>query len=115
MSFESDLYDNLKTIATTYAVTAPKGVAAPFIIYRKVSASRVYTHDGYEDFMQDRVTIHYYSTSRNDSRLGIKSIQAAMDDWSDVQSSLRDTRTGGYIDKVRLFWESIDYVIWHEG
>ena len=115
MSFESDLYDNLRTITTTYAITAPKGVTKPFIIYRKAAASRQYSHDGYESLTQDRVTIHYYSTSKNNARLGIKEVQTAMDGWSDAQASLRDTREGDYVDGVRLFWESVDYVIWHEG
>lgn len=94
-----------------YPMTAPDGVAKPYIAYQRISANSENILFGSSGLINTRMQIDVYSNTYAEANTIAAQVDALMSAWTvqNVSLSAQDF----YEDVVKLFRVSTDYSIWH--
>jgi hypothetical protein len=103
-----------------YYVTAPQDVAAPYIVFFKVAASREHSHSGPSGLARALFQFSVFGATYTESKLIVAQLQLALDGKNEVIGGsggvraviLNDNETDLYEDS--LFHIAVDYIVWHE-
>ena len=94
-----------------YPLTAPDGVAKPYMTYQRISSNSEHVLSGSSGLTNTRVQIDVYATTYAEATSIAAQVDALMSVWSvqNVSISLQDF----YEDQIQLYRISHDYSLWH--
>ena len=97
--------------ARVYPLTAPDGVAKPYITYQRISSNSENVLSGDSGLTNTRMQIDVYATTYAQATSIGAQVDALMSAWSvqNVSVLLQDF----FEDQVKLFRISHDYSLWH--
>ena len=97
--------------ARVYPLTAPDGVAKPYITYQRISSNSENVLSGDSGLTNTRLQIDVYATTYAQATSIAAQVDALMSAWSvqNVSVLLQDFFEG----QVKLFRISHDYSLWH--
>lgn len=94
-----------------YPITAPDGVAKPYLTYQRVSVTSENVLSGESGLANTRMQIDVYALTYAEAASIAGQIDALMATW-DVQN-VSGISQDFYEDPVKLFRVSSDYSLWH--
>ena len=94
-----------------YPLTAPDGVAKPYITYQRISSNSENVLSGSSGLTNTRVQIDVYATTYAQATSISAQVEVLMSAWAvqNVSVLLQDF----FEDQVKLFRISHDYSLWH--
>ena len=95
-----------------YAIEADPETSPPYIVYRRVSAARDYTHDGYSSLTRARIQIMPYAETFDEMRDIVEEIDEALEGWDEVQATFKDNDLDRDRTESGLFTSLQDWIIW---
>lgn len=97
--------------ARVYPLTAPDGVAKPYITYQRISSNSETVLAGSSGLTNTRMQIDVYATTYAQATSIATEVDALMSAWlvQNVSILLQDF----YEDQVKLYRISHDYSLWH--
>lgn len=104
-------------------VRAPQDVAAPYLVFFKVSGPRVHSHDGVSDLANPRFQFSCFAGTYYEAKQVAEQVQTALDAYSgtmggaggvSVGACFYENETDIYETDANLFHVAVDYLIWHE-
>lgn len=119
MSFETALYNRLSSqLSTTvgtriYPGTAPQGTSKPYIVYRKVSAGKEYSHAGSASLSRDRVQVSVFSTGYLTAKNVVAKVITAMETATVFQATFKANELDLYESETKVFHVPVDFFVWH--
>ena len=94
-----------------YPLIAPDGVARPYVVYQRVSATTQNILNGTSGLINTRLQVDVYATSYAQAQAIAAAIDALMADWSVPNVSVLSQDF--YEPQAKLHRVSTDYSVWH--
>lgn len=105
-----------------YPAVAPQKPEVPYIVYTRISSAREHSHDGASGLARPRFQFDCASRSyigamelSNAVRLALDAFQGTMGGSGgvDVHAVFIEDEQDSYDDELKLYWRSLDFIIWH--
>jgi hypothetical protein len=131
MSVGAALYDRLSNFAglsalvstRIYPVLAPQSVTLPYLVYERISGTRIRALTSDTDLAHPRYQFTAFSSDYDESYAIIKQVRLALQRYSGIHSTTSpsvtivdctiETETDLYDPQTELHQHIIDFSIWH--
>ncbi|MFA5866917.1 MAG: DUF3168 domain-containing protein [Actinomycetota bacterium] len=123
MSIEETLFTRLSThaglialvAARIYPLVAPEGVAAPFVIYQRISTRVVHAMSTDPSLESPRFQVSARGSSYASAKTVETQILAALRDYTDatIQRAFYENKADLYEPDTKLYHIPVDFIIWH--
>jgi len=122
MSVEQALYDRLTGYAglialvgdKIYAVTAPQGIIAPFVVFQKISPGRKYAMGGYVGIQETRFQISCFADNYETNKNIAGQVTAALESWTGA-TVYQEGESDIFEKETERYHIPLDYKIWYQG
>ena len=105
--------------ARIYPVVIPQDVSLPAVAYQRISAARVYSHDGPSCLARPRFQFSCTAESYGAARAVVNAVRTALDGYNDTANGVRimaafsQNEFDGFTDVDDLWTVYLDFFVWH--
>ncbi len=120
MTIEAKIETRLSALAggRIYAVTPPKNIALPCVVYVIVSRARMYSHSGVSKLNRYRVQMSCYAEGYAAAKDLADSVTVSMESWSaadtNIQGIFHENEEDIYEKDTGLYHVPVDFMIWYQ-
>ncbi len=112
------LKSNVSSVsARVYALEAPQGAVAPYLVVQKISAPRSHTHQGADGLVVARFQFTCVATTYKGAKDVAEELRAALDGkavtmgTTEVSAAFYDDEIDDQDPDAKLYWVQADYLL----